>query len=132
MDVALGIEVVWSDLRDMHINEVGVVRVNVQHLVLVVAVDIDGVLNIEDFVGQDDLWVAVLVSRGLEVVKLQIPLLLLLIDLEEEVFPRDDLVVGLGGESLLRNLVLELDSLDLLLDDLVDLLLEFPLDVTGG
>ena len=107
-------------------------RINVQHLVLVVAVDIDGVLNIEDFVGQDDLWVAVLVSRGLEVVKLQIPLLLLLVDLEEEVFPRDDLVVGLSGESLLRNLVLELDSFDLLLNNLVDLLLEFPLDVTGG
>ena len=75
---------------------------------------------------------AVLVSGGLEVVKLQVPLLLLLVDLEEEVFPRDDLVVGLRGESLLRNLVLELDSLDLLLDNLVDLLLELPLDVTGS
>ena len=131
-DVALGIEVVWSDLRDVHINQVRVVRVNVQHLVLIVAVDVDGVLHIEDLMWQDDLWVAVLVSGGLEVVKLQIPLILLLVDLEEEVFPRDDLVVGLSGESLLRNLVLELDSLDLLLNDLVDFLLEFPLNVTGS
>ena len=131
-DVALGIKVVRSDLSNVHIDQVGVVSVDVHHLLLIAAIDIDWVLYIEDFVRKDHIGVTMLVSRGVHVIKLQVSLFLLLIDLEEEVFPRDHLVVGVCGESLLRNLLLEFDGLDFFRDDAVDLLLELALSLTGS
>jgi hypothetical protein len=96
-DVALGIKVVRSDLSNVHINQVGVMSIDVHHLFLVVTVNIDWVLHIEDFVRENHIWVTMLVSWSFHVKELQVPLFLLLINLEEEVFPCDDLVVGVCG-----------------------------------
>ena len=67
-DVALSIKVVRSDLSNVHINHVRVMSVYVHHLLLVVAVNIDWVLHIEDFVRKDNIRVAMLVSWGLHVI----------------------------------------------------------------
>jgi hypothetical protein len=69
-DVALGIKVVRSDLSNVHINQVGVMSVDVHHLFLVVTVNIDWVLHIEDFVRENHIWVAMLVSWSFHVKEL--------------------------------------------------------------
>ena len=119
-DVALLLEVFRADLSDMHINEVGVVTVDLHHLVGVLAVDVDVVVGADVLVGQDHLRLAELVSWGIHVSNLQVASLLLLIDLEEEVLLGDDLVIGALSELLSGDLVFEFNETNFLLDNLID------------
>ena len=119
-DVALLFEVLRADLGDVHINEVGVVTVDLHHLVLVVTIDINVMVGADVLVGENVLRLAVDVSWSSHVTDLQVALLLLLIDLEEEVFLGNDLIVGALSELLAGDLVLELNKANLLLDDTVD------------
>ena len=75
-DVADLIDLTWSDLSNVHVNHVRVEAVDIEHLILVVAVNVDGVLHVEVFVGQDHVWMAVLVARSTHVVNFQISVLL--------------------------------------------------------
>ena len=121
-DVALLIQIIWSYLREVEINHVGVVTIDVHQLILVLTININRMLNVEMFVRQNNLWVAVLVTRGSHVKHLQIPLFLLLIDRKEEVFLGNHFIVSLCGQLFSRHLVLELNELNLFLHDSVDLL----------
>ena len=94
-DVVLRIQIIRSHLRNVHINQVGVVSIEINHLVFVIPIDIDWMLNVEVLVRQDDIRVAIFISRSVHVEKLQIPVPLLFVDLEEEVFLGDHLIVGL-------------------------------------
>ena len=62
----------------------------------------------------------VLVTGSLHVPNLHVSLLLLLINLEEEVLLGDDLLVGALSKFLTRDLVLELDEANLLLNNFID------------
>lgn len=108
-DVALFIKVLRSHLGNMQVDEVGVVCVDVHHLVFIVSINVNGILNREMLMRQDHIWMAMLIAWGCHVEQLQIPVFLLLVDLEEEVFLRDYLVVGLSSKSFSRDLVLEFD-----------------------
>ena len=119
-DVVLLVEVLGSDLCDMHVDQVGIVTVNLHHLVLVIAIDIDVVAGRDVLVRQDHARLPKLVAGSLHVPNLHVSALLLLIDLEEEVFLSDDLLVGTLGKFLTRDLVLELDEADLLLNNFID------------
>ena len=96
--------------------------IDVHQLILVLPININRMLYVEMLVRQNDLWVAVLVTRGSHVKHLQIPLFLLLIDRKEEVFLGNHFIVSLCGQLFSRNLVLELNELNLFLHDSVDLL----------
>lgn len=99
-NVALLLEVLGTDLSDVHVNEVGVVAVNLDHLVLIVAVDVDVVAGANMLVRQDDLRLSELVSRRLHVPHLHVALSLLLVHFEEEVLFGDDFLVGVLCELL--------------------------------
>ena len=62
-DVALLLKVFRSDLSDMHVNHVGIVTVNLHHLVLVIAIDIDIVARRDVLMWQDHLRLSVLIAR---------------------------------------------------------------------
>lgn len=121
-DVALLVKVLGADLGDVHINEVGVVSVDLHNLVLVLTIDVDVVVGTGVFVGKNNRRLAVLVTWGVHISDLHVAGLLLLIDLEEEVLLGDDLVVGALSELLAGDLVLEFNKADLLLDNFVDTL----------
>lgn len=61
-DIALLLEVLGTHLSDMHVNEVGVVAINLKQLFLVAAIDVDVVGGADVLVRQDNLRVAVLVA----------------------------------------------------------------------
>ncbi len=119
-DVALLIKVLGAHLGDMHVDHVRVVAVDLHHLVLIVAIDIDVVVGANVLVGQDNVWLSVLVTGCVHVPQLQVASLLLLIDLEEEVLLGHNFVVSILSELFTVDLVLELNEADLLSDDLVD------------
>ena len=97
-DIALFVKVLRSDLSDVHVNHVSIVAVDLHHLISVASINVDVVRRADVFMRQDDLRLAVLVSRSFHVPDLQVALLLLLIDFKEEVFLCDDLIVGTLGE----------------------------------
>ena len=119
-DVALLIQVLRSDLCDVHVDHVGVVPINLHHLLLVVAIHINVVIGADVLVRQDDLWLPILVAWSIHVPHLHVACLFLLIHLKEEVLFGHDFVVGALGQFLAVYLVLELNEADLLLDNLVD------------
>ena len=119
-DETLLLQVLRADLRNVHVDEVGVVPVDLHHLVGVLAVDVDVVVGADVLVGQDRLWLAELVAWGIHVGNLQVASLLLLINLEEEVLLGDHLIVGILSELLSADLVFEFDEADLLLHNFVD------------
>ena len=119
-DETLLFQVLRADLRNVHVDEVGVVPVDLHHLVGVLAVDVDVVVGADVLVGQDRLWLAELVAWGIHVGNLQVASLLLLINLEEEVLLGDHLIVGILSELLSADLVFEFDEADLLLHNFVD------------
>ena len=119
-DVALLIKVLGTDLSDVHVNHVSIVTVNLHHLVLVIAIDIDVVARRNVLMWQDAAWLSELVAGSLHVPDLQVTALLLLIDLEEEVLLGDDLLVGVLCKLLARDLVLELNKTNLLLNNFID------------
>ena len=130
-DVALLIEILGAHLSDVHIDQVGIVAVNFDHLVLIVAINVDVVRRADMVVWQDNLRVSVLVSRGIHVPDLQILVLFVFIDAEVEVLLRDDLIVGALGEILRVDIVLELNKTDLLVHNSVDSLAD-GLQVAGA
>jgi len=73
---------------------------------------------------QDDLRMAMGVTWGLEVVHLQVPVSLRLINSKEKVLLCDDFFVLSFCQLLSRKLVLELELVNFFLDDLVDLLFD--------
>ena len=119
-DIALLLEVLGADLRDVHVNQVGVVPVDFHHLVGVLPIDVDVVLGADVLVRQDHLGLAVLVPWRIHVSNLEVTSLLLLIDLKEEVFLGDDFLIGALSELFPLNLVFELNKADFLLDDPVN------------
>ena len=119
-DVVLLIKVLRTDLSDVHVNHVSIVTVNLHHLVLVIAIDIDVVARRNVLMWQDAAWLSELVAGSLHVPDLQVTALLLLIDLEEEVLLGDDLLVGVLCKLLARDLVLELNKTNLLLNNFID------------
>jgi len=108
-DVAFILNVVGPDLGDVQIDHELVVAIKLVQLVLVVAIDIDGVRDVDVLVGQDVRWVAVLVPWSLEVVDLQIFHALLLIDAEEEVLLGDHFFVLARCKFFCGKLVFELE-----------------------
>ena len=108
-DVAFILNVVGPDLGDVQIDHELVVAIKLVQLVLVVAIDIDGVRDVDVLVGQDVRWVAVLVAWSLEVVDLQIFHALLLIDTKEEVLLGDHFFVLARCKFLGGKLVFELE-----------------------
>ena len=119
-DVALLIKVLGTDLSNVHVNHVSIVTVNLHHLVLVIAIDIDVVARRNVLMWQDAAWLSELVARSLHVPDLQVTALLLLIDLEEEVFFSDDLLIGVLRKLLTRDLVLKFNKTNLLLNNFID------------
>ena len=107
--VALLLEVLGADLRNVHVNQVGIVSVYFHHLVWVLPIDVDIVVRADVLVRQDHLWFAILVPWRLHVCNLEVTSLLLLIDLKEEVFLGDDLLIGALGEFFALDLVFEFD-----------------------
>lgn len=93
----------------MHVNQVGIVSVYFHHLVWVLPIDVDIVVRADVLVRQDHLWFAILVPWRLHVCNLEVTSLLLLIDLKEEVFLGDDLLIGALGEFFALDLVFEFD-----------------------
>ena len=121
-DIALLVEVLGSDLCDMHVDQISIVTVNLHHLVLVIAIDIDVVAGRNVLMSKDDAWLSELVSRGIHVPNLHVTALLLLINLKEEVFLGDDLFVSALSKLLTVMLVLELNEANLLLNNFIDAL----------
>jgi len=121
-DVALLFQVIGTDLSNVHINHVGVVSINLNHLILVVSIHIDVVAWADVLVGQNHLGLSVLVAWGVHVPQLHVASLFLLIHLKEEVLLRHNLLVGALSQLFAIYLVLELDQADLLLNNLVDAL----------
>ena len=119
-DVALLAEVLGAHLCDVHVNHIGVVPVDLHHLVLVVTVNIDVLCGADVLVRQDAGGLAELVAWSSHIPNLHVAGLLLLIDLEEEVLLGNDLLVGVLSQFFARHLVFEFNQADLLLDSLVD------------
>ena len=106
-DVALLVEVLGSDLCDVHVDQISIVTVNLHHLVLVIAIDIDVVAGRDVLVRQDHARLSKLVTGSLHVPNLHVSALLLLINLEEEVLLGDHLVVGILSKLFSANLIFE-------------------------
>ena len=120
--VAFFLEIFWANLCNMHVNHVGVMTINLHHLLFVVAVHIDVVTGADVLMWQDILGFAVLVAWGLHVPNLQIAGLFLLVDLEKEVLLSDNLFISLLSKFFSSNLVFEFNQTYLLLDNRVDAL----------
>ena len=120
LDVALLLQVLRANLCDVQIDHVAVVTVDLHQLVLVIAVHIDVVAGADVLVGQDHLWHAILVARGLHVSDLHVTVFLALIHAVEEVLLGHDLLVGALCKLFAIDLVLELNEANLFLDNLVD------------
>ena len=84
----------------MHVNHIGVKTIDIEHLVLVITINVDWMLDMEMFVWKDYLWLAIFVSWGSHIVNFEIPVFLGLINLEEEILSCNDLIVGLSSKSL--------------------------------
>lgn len=119
-DVALLVEVLGSDLCDVHVDQISIVTVNLHHLVLVIAIDINVVARRNVLMSQDDAWLSELVTRGIHVPNLHVTALLLLINLKEEVLFGYDLLISALSKLLTIMLVLELDETNLLLNNFID------------
>ena len=99
-DVALCIEILRSDLGNVHVNHVRVKTINIEHLFLVIAINVDRMLDMEMLVWKDYLWLTIFVSWGGHVVNFEIPVFLGLINLEEEILSCNDLIVSLSSKGL--------------------------------
>ena len=66
-DVALLLQILRADLRDMHIDQVSVVSIDLHHLIGVLAVNVDVVVGADMLVWQDRLRLAELVAWGIHV-----------------------------------------------------------------
>lgn len=130
-NVALLFQVLWTNLRNMHVNHVGIVSVDLHHLVRVLAIHINVVVWTDMLVRQDNLGLAVLVAWSVHVSNLHIAGLLLFIHLEEEVLLSDHLIIGTLCEFLSADLIFEFNEANLLLDNLVDSLADL-LQVLGA
>jgi len=120
--VAFFLEVFWANLRNMHINHVGVMTINLHQLLLIIAVHIDIVTGADVLMWEDILGFAVLVAWGLHVPHLQIAGLFLLVDLEKEVLLCDNFFIGLLSKFFSSNLIFEFNQTYLLLNNHVDAL----------
>jgi hypothetical protein len=84
-DVADFIEVLWSDLTNVEINQMTVVGIDLIQLIFSEFLNIKVPLNMNVLMGKNHRWVSVSITGSLFIVDLEILLLLLLIDTEEEV-----------------------------------------------
>ena len=118
-DVALCIEILRSDLSNMHVNHIGVKTIDIEHLVLVITINVDWMLDMEVFVWKDHLWLSIFVSWGSHIVDFEIPVFLSLINLEEEILSSNDFIVGFSSKSLTRHLTFELKKTNLFINDFI-------------
>ena len=84
----------------MHVNHIGVKTIDIEHLVFVITINVDWMLDMEMFVWKDHLWLSIFVSWGSHIVNFEIPVFLGLINLEEKVLSGYDFIVGLSSKSL--------------------------------
>ena len=119
-NIALLVKVLWTHLCDVHVNHVGVVAVDLHHLIRVLTIDIDVVVGANVLVRKNSLRLSELITGGIHVPELQVFGLLLLVNLEEEIFLGDNFIIGLFGHFFRGNLVFELDKTDFLLNNLVN------------
>lgn len=84
-NIALLVKVFWPNLGDVHVNQVGIMTVDLQQLFLVVTVNINWMKVRNVLMGKDILRFSVRVTWSIKVVKFQVLLLLLLINTEVEV-----------------------------------------------
>ena len=119
-DIALLGQVLGANLSDVHVNQIAVVSIDLHDLVGILTIDVDVVVGTDVLVGQDTAGLAVLVTWGIHVGKLHVAVFLLLINLEEEVFLGDNLLIGALSKLFSRDLVFELDKGNFLCNNLVD------------
>ena len=106
----------------MHVNQVRVMTVDFHQLIFVVTVHINWMKVRNMLVGKNVLRFSVLISRSIEVVKLQVLLLLLLIDTEVKVLVGYDFIVLARLKLLSSHFVFELKKCNLLFYNFVDFL----------
>lgn len=106
----------------MHVNQVSIVTIDFHHLVFIVAINIDVVVGTDMLVRQNARWLSKLVSWGIHLVEMQVAGLLFLINLEEEVFFSDNLIVGTLCKFLAGDLVFEFNKTNLLFNNFVNAL----------
>ena len=107
----------------MEVNKEGVVAEELPLFLLSHArgIEVAGLLDV--LVRQDRGGLAMNVAGRFKVVNCQVVCTLVFVNLEEEVLPRDDLLVGCVCEGLLRKLVFEVLFCQFALNNLIDLLL---------
>lgn len=111
----------------MHVNHIWVKTIDIEHLVFVITIDVNWMLNMEMFVWKDHLWLAIFVSWGSHIVNFEIPVFLGLINLEEKVLSGYDFIVGLSSKSLAWYLTLELKKTHLFINDFIYFFLDWSL-----
>lgn len=119
-DVALFNEVLRSDLSNVHVNQVSVMTVDFHHLILVVTIHVNIVIWRDMLMRKNNLWLSVLVSWSIHVCKMHVASFFLLINLKEEIFFGDHLIVGALSKFFSRNLIFKFNEANLLLDDFID------------
>ena len=111
----------------MHVNHIWVKAIDIEHLVFVITINVNWMLDMEMFVWKDYLWLAIFVSRGTHIINFEIPVFLGLINLEEEILSRNDLIVGLSSKSLTWHLIFELKETNLFINNFIYFFLDWSL-----
>lgn len=88
------IQIIRTNLGDVHVNQVTIVSINFQKLVSSEILYINIVLHTDMFMGKNHLWLAMLVAWSLHVIHFQILVFLILINGKEVVLLVDDFLVG--------------------------------------
>lgn len=106
----------------MHIDQVSIVTIDFNHLVWIIAININVVVSTDMLVGQNARWLSELVSWSIHIGEMQVASLLFLINLEEEVFFSDNLIIGTLSKFLAGDLVFEIDKTNLLFNNFINAL----------
>lgn len=118
------LQVVGSNLRNVQINQESIVAVELPLLLLSQANSVDIVSLGDVLVGQDYARLSEFIARRIEVGQLGIFVFFVLINLEEEVLSSDHLVVSVGRDSFLVDLLSEFLLSQFFFNNLVDLILD--------
>lgn len=125
-DVGYLVQVAWAHLTDVEVNQVVVVSVDLGELIAGEILGIEPVGDVHMLMRECNRGVAVVVSGSLNVLKLQVGLRLILIDLEVEVRLGLDLSEDILANARLLftlNLLFKSECLELLLYELINSLL---------
>lgn len=122
-DVAHFVKVAWAHLTDVKVDHVAIVSVDLCQLVISKVGSVEPVLDVHVLMRKSDGRVTMVVARGLLVVDANILGGLVFINLEVEVRLGLDLRVDFTSETvlfLLSKLLLEVESIELLLNEGAD------------